>query len=399
MEVQSKEQIKNPVSPTTVAWISDFPLEWLPDLPMPLRALPRQHPGTWQMVLLAEFEKNPALRLHVIILRKQIEQDFSFERNGTVFHILKVPGGMRAPSLFWIDTILIRRLIKKIKPDLVHAWGTEKGAALIASRAGFPYVVTIQGLLTWYQQVVPVSRYERFAAAVETLSLKRAKIATTESVFAVDYLKEKYPRLQVHQAEHAPNWLFHRIERRPQTKPIRFISIATIDYRKGSDLLLHALNALTGDFSFELVIVSGPNRAYIDALRESLTPELWSRITFKTHLLPSDVAVELSMATMLLLPTRADTSPNAVKEAVVAGVPVVASAIGGIVDYVFPGKNGVLFPSDDLNAFIEAIRAACLHPLFSRGEVDPDTLKKTRDYLSPPTMSARFLEAYAKALR
>jgi hypothetical protein len=42
----------------TVAWISDFPVEWLPDIPEPLRALPRHHPATWPLVLLSEFEKN-----------------------------------------------------------------------------------------------------------------------------------------------------------------------------------------------------------------------------------------------------------------------------------------------------------------------------------------------------
>ena len=86
MKVEEKTIRRDAV--TTVAWISDFPVEWLPDLPLPLRSLPKQHPGTWQMVLLSELEKNPALRVHVLILRKQIEKNFSFERNGVVFHIL-----------------------------------------------------------------------------------------------------------------------------------------------------------------------------------------------------------------------------------------------------------------------------------------------------------------------
>jgi glycosyltransferase involved in cell wall biosynthesis len=102
---------------------------------------------------------------------------------------------------------------------------------------------------------------------------------------------------------------------------------------------------------------------------------------------------------MLLLPTRADTSPNAVKEAVVAGVPVVASRIGGIVDYVYPGKNGLLFPANDLPGFVQAIRAACQHPLFGQGLVDAGTLEQNRDYLSPRTMERRFTEAYERALR
>src|SRR6185503_14241248 len=66
--------------PLTVAWISDFPVEWLPNLPAQLQTLPRRHPATWQIVLLSEFEKNPNLRLHIILLRGRIKADFSFER-------------------------------------------------------------------------------------------------------------------------------------------------------------------------------------------------------------------------------------------------------------------------------------------------------------------------------
>jgi glycosyltransferase involved in cell wall biosynthesis len=96
----------------------------------------------------------------------------------------------------------------------------------------------------------------------------------------------------------------------------------------------------------------------------------------------------------LLLPTRADTSPNAVKEAVVAGVPVVASRVGGIPDYVFPGENGVLFAPGNKSEFVDAIRAATRHPLFSRGLVSPESLARNREYLSPARMAERFFSLY-----
>src|SRR5437764_889477 len=97
-----------PEKPLTVAWINDYPLEWMQDLPEALRALPRRHPATWEMVLLREFEKDPRLRIHVFALRHRIEKDFLFERNGTVYHVLKAPVGPRVLSLFWLDTLLIR---------------------------------------------------------------------------------------------------------------------------------------------------------------------------------------------------------------------------------------------------------------------------------------------------
>jgi glycosyltransferase involved in cell wall biosynthesis len=381
-------------SPLTAAWISDFPIEWLPDIPESLRSGPREHPATWEMVLLAEFERNPLLRIHVIILRKNIPRGFSFQRNGVTFHLLKYRGGTRAATLYWVDTLLIRRALRQIRPGLVHAWGNEQGAALAATRLKYPFLITVQGLLGWYQKVVPVTAHQKFGAWVEKLSLSRAEHITTESKFAVGYLQEKYPRLAIHQIEHAPNWFFHQVQRQPASAPIRFLTNGGIGYRKGTDLLFAALKELAPGFRFEALLIGAPNPPFLAPLMAGLPPELRGRISFKSNLPPAEIARELSLATIFLLPTRADTSPNAVKEAVVAGVPVVASRVGGIPDYVIPGENGFLFTPGHQAEFVAAIRAAAGHPLFSRGLVTPASLAASREYLSPARMAQRFFSAY-----
>ncbi len=384
--------------PLTAMWISEFPVEWLPDLPEPLRTLPRRSPGTWQIALLSEFEKCPGLRLHVVVLRKRLAHDFSFTRNGVVFHLLKVPSVLRPLSLFWLDTFRIRRICRQIRPDVIHAWGSERGAALIAMRLGYPAVATVQGLLSWYREVVPLALYERLMERLERLSLARSRVVSAESIFTVDYIRSHFRSAHVEHVEHVPNWLFHRVLRRPQTDPIHFLSLATLGYRKGTDLLLRALDRLSGELEFKLTIICGQNRDYLETLRPELSAGIWRRIEFKSGLDPGQVADAMTTPTILLLPTRADTGPMAVKEAAVAGMPVVASRIGGTPDYIVPGKNGDLFPSGNLEAFLHSIQAACRHPLFSKGCVDSDTLARTRAYLSPERMAQRFLEVYDFAL-
>src|SRR5438067_1065799 len=204
----------------TVAWISEFGLEWLPDLPEAFRCLPKSHPQTWQPVLLSELEARPDLKIHILVLRKKIKNDLFFQRNGVSFHVLKVPSGCRAPSFFWLDTLFLKKALQRIQPDLIHAWGTERGAALVASRLPYPYLVTIQGLLTWYKEMIPLNFYERFAAYLEQVRLRRAQFLTTESTFAARFLHKRFPHLVVCQAEHAPNWLFHRVKRTPKTDPV-----------------------------------------------------------------------------------------------------------------------------------------------------------------------------------
>jgi glycosyltransferase involved in cell wall biosynthesis len=193
--------------------------------------------------------------------------------------------------------------------------------------------------------------------------------------------------------------VFHQVVRRPQTSPLRFIFVGAFDHRKGGDLLLGALDELKREIDFELLVVGAPHGTLLQSLQARVSPELWRRIIFKEHLSHVEVAQELSAATMMICSSRADVSPNAVKEAAVAGVPVIATAVGGIPDYVFPGLNGVLCSPDSRGELIDAIRTASRHPQFRRGEVDPATLAQVRAYLSPQLMAKRFLETYHVALR
>lgn len=383
--------------PMTVAWFSFFPVEWLPGVPEEVKRLPRLHPASWQRVLLGELEKVPGLRLHIVVLRKHFERDLIFERNGVTFHLVKTRGGLRAPSFYWLDTFLIRRVLRDVKPDVVHAWGTEQGAALVAERLGYPRVMTVQGLISWYGTVSPPSLHDRVAAFLERHTMNRVPLVTTEARFSVQYIRQHYPRPRVEQVEHAPDWVFHRVERQPQTDPVRFIFVGAMDHRKGGDLLLRALDELKDEMPFELVAVGKPREPLLRALQSVASPALWSRITFKEDLVHQEVARELRTATMMICTSRADVSPNAVKEAVVAGVPVIGSAVGGIPDYVFPGQNGLLFRPGNLAELIESIRAALKHPLFRQGRVEPETLEKTRAYLSPELMGKRFMEIYELA--
>lgn len=384
--------------PLKVAWFSYFPVEWLPDAPEEVRALPRMHPASWQRVLFDQLVQNPAVRLEIIVVRKQFKRSLQFPCRGVTFHLVKVPAGVRASSLFWVDTWKIGPLLQRIRPDVVHAWGTEQGAAVIAHRLGYPSVVTIQGLISWYEQVVPLSWPVRLAGVIERYSLKRSPLVTTEARFSAQWLRQRYPRTRVEQIEHAPDPMFHRIARRPQTRPFRFLFVGALDFRKGGDLIARALDGLRGELPFELIVVGQRGLDISQTLDRDVSAAFWQHVQFKSNLTHVEVAKELESATILLSPSRADVSPNSVKEAVAAGVPVVGTAVGGIPDYVLPGLNGILCAPGNLEQLGAAIRAAVQHPQFSRGEVDATTLIRMRDYLSPQLMAKRFLEAYHLAL-
>ena len=62
----------------------------------------------------------------------------------------------------------------------------------------------------------------------------------------------------------------------------------------------------------------------------------------------AQVIEKMSKAWCLVLPTRADTSPNVVKESRVIGLPVVTTPCGGQSDYIHDGRNGYLVEPGDI---------------------------------------------------
>jgi glycosyltransferase involved in cell wall biosynthesis len=385
-------------NPLRVAWFSYFPIEWLPELPVELQGLPKLHPATWQRVLWEEFRNWNSLKLDIIVLRSHFRQTHRFERDGTRFHCIRTPGGLRSATLYWLDTLIISRELRRIRPDLVHAWGTEFGSAAVAGRLNYPALVTMQGILTWYGSVFPLNRHMKLSRFLEPGSLRRARIATCESSFGMRYLADRYPHLKLLQVEHAPNPLFSTVRREPQSAPARIVCVGSFLYWKGADVVLKALDGMVNEAPFELVWIGSRNEALEQELRAQTSRELWGRVTFQHDLPPARIAEELRRATLMLHAARADNSPNSVKEAVVAGVPVVATETGGIPDYVKSGLNGLLFRSGDAADCREKLRAALRHPLFSKGEVDAKTLSDMRVYLSARTMADKFHAAYLATL-
>lgn len=383
--------------PMTVAWFSYFPVEWLEDAPEEVRSLPRQHPATWQRVLLEELERRSDVRVHVVALRKEFVRNLTFARRGVTFHLIKTVGGLRAPSLFCYDTALIRSRLRDIRPDVVHAWGTENGAALVAGRLPYPSITTIQGLASWHPSIFKVTVYERLAAWLEVWCLRKGGVVTAESRFSCDYVRRLAPRAAVCHVDTVPDPLFHRVQRAPATGRFRILFSGLLGPRKGGDLLLTALDRLRSELDFELVVIGGATPEFLREMKSRTSAELWSRVSFRRNLQPAEVAAELGGATIFACPTRADTGPTAAKEAAVAGVPIVGSDVGGVPDYVKPDRNGLLFPSGSAAELEAALRKAAGHPLFGRGRVDSECLAELRDRLAPARMVEGFLAAYRLA--
>lgn len=137
-------------------------------------------------------------------------------------------------------------------------------------------------------------------------------------------------------------------------RPLRTIlTVANLRPEKAHDVLLRAAAQLAPSHpQLRFVIAGGgPREAELRALSSSLG--LDGCVEFLGHV--EDVPALLAQADAFVLPSRSEAFPNAAMEAMAAGLPVVASAVGGLLDLIEPGRNGLLVEAGDAGALAGAI--------------------------------------------
>ena len=127
------------------------------------------------------------------------------------------------------------------------------------------------------------------------------------------------------------------------------LTVARLDGQKGVSHLLEAVAAVP-HASFAIA-GDGPNRAALEARAAALGVN--DRVRFLGH--RHDVPALLAAADLFVLPSLYEGLPLAVLEAMAAGVPVIATAIGGTNEVVRDGETGTLVPPADSAALAAAI--------------------------------------------
>jgi glycosyltransferase involved in cell wall biosynthesis len=138
------------------------------------------------------------------------------------------------------------------------------------------------------------------------------------------------------------------------------ITVANQRQEKGHEVLNEAaawLRDRHADLQF-LLVGSGPRRAALEAMVNARGLQQTVRFTGHRH----DVAALLADADVFVLPSRSEAFPNAAIEAMAAGLPVVASAVGGLLDLIEPERTGLLVAAGDSAALADAIDRLIAEP-------------------------------------
>lgn len=129
-------------------------------------------------------------------------------------------------------------------------------------------------------------------------------------------------------------------------------TLAELHKVKGIDILLAAWSRFARGPSARLVVVGeGEERGYLEELAQSLgVAESVRFIGFVEN-----ARSVLPGLDIFVLSSRSENLPYAVLEAGIAGLPTIATSVGGVPEIIEPGISGAIVPPDDPDALLSSL--------------------------------------------
>ena len=278
------------------------------------------------------------------------------------------------------------------RADVIHGHGAKGGAYVrLAPRGRAIRVYTPHGGSLHYRRTSPLGFVY---LDLERLLMPRTDLFLFESAYGGDTFAARVgqPRALVRVVHNGvADEEFAPVAPGPGATELVFVG--ELRKLKGVDVLLDAIAQLARQGrSVSLTVVGeGPDEQQFRQQTESLG--LTQMVDF-AGAMPARAA--FTRGRVLVVPSRAESLPYIVLEAAAAGIPLIATAVGGIPEILGPDADH-LVPSGDAAALARAIAQAVDDPQTS--EAAAQRLRgRIRAGFSVDTMTDQVLAGYAEAL-
>jgi glycosyltransferase involved in cell wall biosynthesis len=268
---------------------------------------------------------------------------------------------VQVPSLLVSFIGLTLHEIKRLRPSLIHAhWIIPAGlvAWIVRRLRGTPYIVTAHGADGFALQGPAWRRLKRLVLDSATAVLP----TSTEMAERLDLSGRERDATVVPMGVDVDE-----IQREATTTPPRsgtFVFVGRLEDKKGVDTLLRAAATVP---EVRLVII-GDGNAGPSLRRLAADLGLSDRVSFRGQRSKDEVLAEMRRSQAVVVPSRVgrggdrETTPLVMSEAMSAGVPVMASRMGGLSEHISHRQTGILFDPSSEESLAAALRFAHENP-------------------------------------
>lgn len=298
--------------------------------------------------LVEALAKRGDLEVHLVRFDYGTNQTTSTEHGCVHQHVLPgATGGVMTG--FRKDQRTLNELLRKIRPDVVHGQGAGHDG-IVAIRSGFPTVVTIHGIMAeeakFRAGLANRLRHRLLNKWSEHLCIKNGQHTILISPYVAKYFTGSLAGQQ-HLIPNPVSDEFFQVEHKEV--PGRLMFAGRLYGLKGVHDLIHAVASLRQTHECELMLAGSlHDRDYVDGLKANIARfELEDKVRFMGLLEPGEYRRALQETAVLVLPSYQETAPMVIAEAMAAGVPVVATNVGGVKYQIDDGETGFIVEPGD----------------------------------------------------
>jgi glycosyltransferase involved in cell wall biosynthesis len=342
-----------------IAWLCPYPVSDLGGALQWSIRRPSTHPCSWIMHLSRALVQLPEVELHVVTLCPWVSRSQAIKKDGLVIHVVKngmpflhrgYPKNFRvdAKTSYRLESRKINTVLKQIQPDIVHAHGTENEYALAAMRSGYPWLISIQGIVAEFNKTDP-SPYFDIMEPKEALTVKKCRYFTCRTHFDTGFVRRLNPGARIFDIPEAMGPVFFDGQwNSPEGS--RVLHVGGAAPRKGLHVLIEAMGQVVEKVPGASIDAVGNVPADRQQVLQELADRHGVKICFHGFRNAAEIAVLHRQCSLFVLCSSNENSPNTLAEAMVSGMPCVAYNVGGVSSMFEDGKSGILIQPHDVAA-------------------------------------------------
>jgi len=328
----------------------------------------------WITLGIEEVKKREDIELHIVSPHRWINRSKEFIEDNIHYHFFN-PGipfyGRHWPGFFrfdiytkfWNNKTKVRRIVDKIKPDIIHLHGFENAyysSTIFPLKKKYPIFITVQGFIT-LQLKKPISSLSR---DMKIKILVEKKILNNFDNFGI---RDNFMKKEILKYNKNAKFFYHeyflninsKYSLRNLKKIYDIIFYARVTRTKGIEDLIDAVGILKNDFPKITVAVIGQGtKEYIGFLKNKILENNLNKNISLLGFLPTqeDIFNVLEQSKMYVIPAyNGDVNGGAI-ESMTRKIPVIVNDVGGFKYLNEKDEVALIAKKGDINDLASKIR-------------------------------------------